>query len=155
MCYDMLFILLYIARFMSFYKPGVTLHRTSDGYRGWANPNRFGSTLCLLWPFNCGCMMRNYIKGLIKTHWFYRLLMPKMIRGIFDVPWRVILESGRELRRLNFLFLRCSRFGRGLNKRILGCGRWMLKFGCWETLMARHGFLSVGFTMIGSEESVF
>ena len=28
----------------------------------------------------------NYIEGLIKTHQFHRLLVPKMIRGIFDVP---------------------------------------------------------------------
>jgi hypothetical protein len=134
---------------------GISLHVTRDSCGSWANPNCFGGTLHLLTPIHYGCMVENFIEGLIRIQRCRILLMPKMIWGVSNVSRRIILESGRELWRLNFFFLWCSWFRRGLNIRILVYERWMLGFGCLETLMPRLGFLSAGFVMVGRERRVF
>jgi hypothetical protein len=73
-------------------------------------------------------MIPDIIEELIKVYQCRMILMPIVIRGIYNVSRRIILKYVRELRRLNLFFLRCSRFGRRLSRRIIGCAGRKLKF---------------------------
>ena len=84
---------------------GISPHRTRDGCGGWANMNCLRSSPCLLRLIHCECMEGKSKEGLKKTQRFYRLFVPRMIRGVFDVSWMIILKSETELRRVEFLLL--------------------------------------------------
>ena len=108
----------------------------------WANLNCLGGASHFLQPF-FGHGFAGRIKGCRRSP------ITKVIRGVSKVFIRIILELERELRRLNFFFLRCSWFGRELNIRILGCAR--VEFGWWGALKVRLGLL-LGLTRISTKE---
>jgi hypothetical protein len=68
-------------------------------------------------------MIPKFIEDLVKAHRCSRLVVPRVTHGIYNVSRRVILEFARELRRLNFFFLRNSLFRRGLNRGFREYGR--------------------------------
>ena len=119
-------------------------YRAIEGRGRWAKLNCLGGVSHFLWPFFvhgfCG-----RIKGCRRSP------ITKEIWGVSKVFTRIILELERELRRLNFFFLRCSWFGRELNRQILGCAR--VEFGWWGALKVRLGLL-LGLVRISNKRRV-
>jgi len=108
---------------------------TTNGCGRWANSNCFGITSPFLRPFLVHGLLK---KIFVRKRWgCHRSPLTQVIRGVSKVFIRTILVWGRELQRLNFFFLWCSWFGRGLNK-------WITGYGCkvkgWIRLMRdSHG----------------
>jgi hypothetical protein len=119
-------------------------YRAIEGRGRWANSNWLGGAFHFLRPF--------FIYGFAgKIKGCCRSPIMKAIRDVPKVFIRIILELERELWRLNFFFLWCSRFGRGLNIQILECGR--VGFGWLGALKVRLGLL-LGLVRISNKRRV-
>ena len=121
-------------------------YRAIEGRGRWAKLNCLGGASHFLQPF-FGHGFAGRIKGCRRSP------ITKVIWGVSKVFIRIILELERKLRMLNFFLVWCSWFGRGLNRQILGCGRYKVGFDWWEALMVLLG-LMLGFARTGKRRRV-
>ena len=113
---------------------GSSSYWTRNGRRGWANSKCFRRAFHSLQPFLVHGFSRRR-KGCRRSP------ITKVTRGVCKDFIKIILELAREFQRLNFFFLRCSWFGKGLIRWILGCRRWRDGFSWWGALMVQLGLM--------------